>query len=266
MRALAPAIALGLLLLAISCMPNYGKPYRLAPVWTDARLIVLAQSMTEQNYTIKDDNPVLVEEVGKIYRKMCLSISWEPPNPNFTVIKEAYLRLLPDGRLEIGEPFLAPLRDEAMVAALLAHMIAHVVYGHLNSILEYKYPHEIFTLRGESDPSVWQEQSAKLEQALKNGYPADWEREATEGAIAMMISAGYDPAAAAEAWEILSHNANKAVRDFATMHHLHSEEAKRFWEQRRYDVAEPVGGWMREREVWQDALSGIKTLLKPINP
>jgi hypothetical protein len=259
-------ITLGLVLLAVSCAPKYGKPYRLAPVWTDARLVLLAQDMTEQDYTIKDDNPVLVEEVGKVYHKMRQSISWEPPVPSFLIIKEPSIRLLPDGRLEVGEPFLAPLRDEAMVAALIAHMISHIVYGHLNAILEYKYPREIFTLRGEGSPSIWQEQSDKLKQALKNGYPADWEKEASEGAIAMMISAGYNPAAAAEAWEILNHNANKAVRDFATIHHLDSEEAKRFWEKKRYEVTEPVGGWMREREVWQDALSGIKTLLKPINP
>jgi hypothetical protein len=266
MRALALTVTLGLLMLVLSCVPNYGKPYRPAPVWTDARLVLLARDMTEQDYTVKDDNPVLVEEVGKVYHKMRQSISWEPPDPSFFVIKEPFIRLLPDGRLEIGEPFLAPLRDEAMVAALIAHMISHIVYGHLNAILEYNYPREIFTLWGEGSPSIWQEQSDKLKQALKQGYPADWEREASEGAIVMMITAGYDPAAAAEAWEILNQNANKAVRNSAVMHHLDSEETRRFWEKNRYDVTEPIGGWIREREVWQDALSGIKTLLKPINP
>lgn len=228
--------------------------------------MLLAQSLTGQDFTIKDDNPILVEEVGKIYHRMCQSVAWEPANPNFVLIKEARVRLLPDGRLEIGEPFLAPLRDEAMVAALLAHMIAHQVYGHVGAMLEFKYPHEIFTTTVEEAPTAWQQQSDKMTQALAGGYPEEWEYEATEAAIAMMINSGYDPAAAGEAWGILTHSANKSVREFTGMHKLNSEETRQSWEARRYDTAEPVGGWVRERETWQDALAGIKTLLKPITP
>jgi len=266
MRVLAITLTAVLLVLSVACAPNYGKPYRLAPVWTEARLILLAQNMTGQDYTIKDDNPILVEEVGKIYRKMCQSIAWEPPNPNFVVTREAQIRLLPDGRLEIGEAFLTPLHDEAMVAALIAHMIAHQAYGHLGSILEFKYPHELFALQADEDPAVWQDQSDKMTQVLAGGYPAEWENETTEGAITMMIDAGYDPAAVEEAWGILSHSAIKAVRDFAAMHKLNSVEARQFWEARHYATTEPIGGWVREREVWQDALAGVKMLLKPITP
>lgn len=266
MRALAIPLVAVLLILSVACTPNYGKSYHPAPIWTEARLVLLAQNMTGQDYTITDDNPIMVEEVGKIYHKMCQSIAWEPPNPTFVVIKEARIQLWSDGRLEIGEPFLTPLRDEAMVAALLAHLIAHLAYGHLGALLEYKYPHEVFTEVVEDDPVAWQEQSGKMNQVLAGGYPSAWETEATEAAISMMIDAGYDPAAVADAWDILRHNANKSVRYFAAMHKLDSEEAKRFWEARRYSTPEPVGGWAREREVWQDALSGIKTLLKPIMP
>ena len=228
--------------------------------------MLLARNTTGQDNTIKDDNPILVEEVGKIYHRMCQSIDWEPPNLSFVVIAEAGIRLLPDGRLEIGEPFLAPLHDEAMVAALLAHMIAHQVYGHVSSILEYKYPHEVFTATFEEAPATWQQQSDKLNQALSAGYPSAWEDEAAEATLAMMITSGYDPAAVGEAWGILSHNSNKVVREFATIHHLNSAGTKQSWEARRYATAEPVGGWIRERELWQDALAGIKTLLKPITP
>jgi hypothetical protein len=266
MRALATTLTAVLLILSVACTPNYGTPYRLAPVWTEARLILLAQNITGQDYTIRDDNPILVEEVGKIYRQMCQSIAWEPPNPSFVVIEESRINLLPNGRLEIGEPFLAPLRDEAMVAALLAHMIAHQAYGHLGSILEFKYPHEVFALQAEESPVVWQEQSDKMIKALADGYPVKWEEEATDATITMMISSGYDPAAAGEAWGILSHSANKALRDFAVMHRLNSEETRRSWEARRFATAEPLGGWVRDREVWQDAQSGTKTLLKPMAP
>ncbi len=266
MRAWAATLFAVLLMLSVACTPNYGKPYRLAPVWTEARLALLSQNMTTQNYTIKDDNPILVEEVGKIYHRMCQSIDWEPPNPSFMVIKEARMQLWPDGRLEIGEPFLKPLRDEAMVAALLAHMIAHQVYGHVGAMLEFKYPHEIFTATVEEAPAAWQQQSDQMNQTLAGGYPAAWEDEATEATLAMMISTGYDPAAVGEAWGILSHNSNQAVREFAMMHKLNGELARQSWEARRYATAEPVGGWVRERELWQDALAGIKTLLKPITP
>jgi predicted Zn-dependent protease len=254
-----------MLMVSVACTPNYGKPYHPAPIWAEERLVLLAKNMTGQDYTIVDDNPIVVEEVGKIYRKMCQSIAWEPPNPTFVVIKEARIQLLSDGKLEIGEPFLTPLRDEAMVAALLAHMIAHLAYGHLGALLEYKYPTEVFT-EEVSKTAIGQAQSDKMNKVLAGGYPAAWETEATEAAISMMIDAGYDPAAVADAWDILHHNANKSVRDFATMHKLSSDEAKRFWEARRYATPEPVGGWVREREVWQDALAGIKTLLKPITP
>jgi len=174
MRAWVATLCAVLLILLVACTPNYGKPYRLAPVWTEARLMLLARNTTGQDNTIKDDNPILVEEVGKIYHRMCQSIDWEPPNLSFVVIAEAGIRLLPDGRLEIGEPFLAPLHDEAMVAALLAHMIAHQVYGHVSSILEYKYPHEVFTATFEEAPATWQQQSDKLNQALSAGYPSAW--------------------------------------------------------------------------------------------
>ncbi len=187
MRACAATLSAVLLILLVACTPNYGKPYRLAPVWTEARLILLAQGMSIQDYTIKDDNPILVEEVGKIYHTMCQSIDWKPPNPNFVVIQEPCIRLLPDGRLEIGEAFLMPLRDEAMVAALLAHLIAHQVYGHVSSILEYKYPHEIFTMVADDNPAAWQKQSEKLNQALSGGYPSAWEDEATEATLAMNV-------------------------------------------------------------------------------
>jgi len=266
MRVTIKHAALLALILGCACVPRHGAAYRLAPLWNEACLIKLAQISSRDSLTVNIDNSVLDAEVGSVYEKIRKNMAWQPPNPSVQIVQEPIVLLWPDGLLQIGEPILSILQDEAMLAALIAHLMSHIVYGNLSAGLEDKYPSDVFNVVEVNTEKDNQQRSRALAEALHKGYPPSWEEEADQGAVVAMIGAHYDPAAMSDAWAILNHSNNKAIKGFAEQHSLNFEKAKTLWVRLQDRVVEPITGWVRNTEIWQNALLGIKLELTPIEP
>jgi len=149
---------------------------------------------------------------------------------NFQVVNAVYVNAyaFPDGTIAITRGMLAELENEAQLAAVLGHEIAHVNCGHTASALSkgVVYNALVSGTQGylQNKGSSWADLAGTAGQlgsavALAR-YSRVQERQADQGGMAYMVRAGYDPQGMVELQQLLVRisgaNPSALERMFAT--------------------------------------------------
>ena len=122
---------------------------------------------------------------------------------SFRVVNAVYVNAyaFPDGSIAITRGMLAELENEAQLAAVLGHEIAHVNCGHTASAMSKSTVYDALVSGASgylsSSGSSWAElvsTAGKLGSAVVlASYSREQERQADQGGMMYMVRAGYDP-------------------------------------------------------------------------
>jgi predicted Zn-dependent protease len=194
--------------------------------------------------TLSNDAQVnaLVQRVGsRIAAVTDLGYQWE-----FRVIqddKQANAFALPGGKVAVYTGMLSVTRDEAGLAAVLGHEIAHVLARHggerLSQQMGVQTVTQVLAGMASSNPATVQLVSAALGAGASVGVLLPWgraqESEADHLGLILMAKAGYDPRASLEIWKRMA-EAAKGQRP-AEFLSTHPAEATRI---------QQIEGWLPE--------------------
>lgn len=143
------------------------------------------------------------------------------PGFRFRVLRDPALNVfaLPDGRLYVHTGLLSRVENEAQLAMVLAHEMAHVIHRHALALArEGGLPRILLAVPGPAVSTgedagtavIGQTASVILGQGLRlaalaamQGYGPDRERDADAAATGMLVRAGYDAREGAEAFAVL---------------------------------------------------------------
>ena len=249
-RRLHAVVGLFLLLLAIAPLGCETVPYtgrrqlQLVSADEEAQMGIQAYQEIVGKQTLSTDaqTSAMVQRVGsRIAAVSGVSSQWE-----FRLIqddKQANAFALPGGKVAVYTGILPITRDEAGLAAVVGHEIAHVVARHGGERLSQQMGAQTLTQlaagMASSNPATVQLVSAALGAGVQVGvlmpFGRAQESEADHVGLILMAKAGYDPRAAAELWKRMA-EAAKGQRppEFLS---THPSEATRI---------QQIEGWLPE--------------------
>ena len=262
MKRLIGAAALGALVLMTGCVTNpiTGRQQfsLLQGESGKSQLVALAkQAVPAQfaaDYGVASDAQANVY-VAKVGQKLVATLKPSdvvyPNMPfSFQVVNAVYINAyaFPDGTIAITRGMLAELENEAQLAAVLGHEIAHVNCGHTASAMSKGTAYDmlisgtkgVLAVTGSSwvdlvDP-VGQLGSA----VVLARYSRDQERQADQGGMMYMVRAGYDPQGMVELTQLLVRisNANpSAIEQMFSSHPMSAERLQAAQERARTEYA-----------------------------
>ncbi len=215
------------------------------------------------------DDGGLAHYVGRVGAGLVLAAGEKPENYTFTVLDTPIVNAmaLPGGYIYITRGLLALCDDEAEMAGILAHEIAHVTHRHVSERVNRGIFARIGVglLGAVTDSSAAQQLAGLGAQAVLRGYSRDQESEADRAAITTLAGAGYDTAAMAGFLKTLrAHSRLKAreqgrdpdaVDSFNIMA-THPRTVERVEAARAAVAAEP-GTPRRERDAFLERVDGL---------
>ncbi len=139
---------------------------------------------------------------------------------------------MPNGRVYVHTGLVARLENEAQLAAILGHELAHVTNRHaLKFTRDARHTQIGFTILGtdvlRATSNIFLGLGLTLAfQAAVNGYGRDLEREADTEGMERMVRAGYDPREAPRVFELLrqDHGDGGRVENFFFGNHARLDE------------------------------------------
>ena len=239
-----------LLVLAIAPLGCETVPYtgrrqlQLVSADEEAQMGVQAYQEIVGKQTLSTDTQAnaMVQRVGsRIAAVSGVSAQWE-----FRVIqddKQANAFALPGGKVAVYTGILPITRDEAGLAAVVGHEIAHVLARHggerLSQQMGVQTVTQLLAGMASSNPATVQLVSAALGAGAQVGvllpYGRAQESEADHVGLILMAKAGYDPRAAAELWKRMAEAARgQRPPEFLS---THPSEATRI---------QQIEGWLPE--------------------
>ncbi len=210
-RLAAVALAALALLWSSGCVTNPVTGRKQFSVVGQSQLLSIAKeaapSQFASDYGVISDASVnaYVAQVGRKLVGTLTSADVVYPNMpfSFQVVNAVYINAyaFPDGTIAITRGMLAELEDEAQLAAVLGHEIAHVNCGHTASALSKGALLDALVSGASgylsSGGSQWADlvgAAGQLGSAVVLAtYSRDQERQADQGGMAYMVRAGYDP-------------------------------------------------------------------------
>jgi predicted Zn-dependent protease len=241
------AALLLLLLIPAGCetVPYTGRrQVQLVSADEEAQMGVQAYQQIVGKATMATDTQVntMVQRVGsRIAAVTELPYQWE-----FRVIqddKQANAFALPGGKVAVYTGMLTITRDEAGLAAVLGHEIAHVLARHggerLSQQMGVQTVTQVLAGMASSNPATVQLVSAALGAGAQVGVLLPWgraqESEADHVGLILMAKAGYDPRAALGIWQRMAEAAQgQRPSEFLS---THPSEATRI---------QQIEGWLPE--------------------
>jgi predicted Zn-dependent protease len=192
--------------------------------------------------------------LDRLLRRIASRLEGAPTDPNVAIVDDWQWRTLalPSGTVLISLGTLDFLEDEAQLAFVLAHELAHAVTGHaltrmVRSGLDgMQRDHERRT------DSAW---ACAAEDIVRLGYGRGREREADERAARATIELGYDPASIVTMFQRLHQGiaaGNPQLAEFAVSHPEPLERARRVEQASRRSFEED-GVARTNREVFRRA-------------
>jgi len=203
--------ALAVLALLTGCVTNPITGKQQFSIVGKSDLVSLAKEAVPQqfasDYGVANDAQAnaYVSQVGrKLLATLKPSDTVYPDMPfSFQVVNAVYINAyaFPDGTIAITRGMLAELENEAQLAAVLGHEIAHVNCGHTASAMSKStvYGALVSGTRGylASTGSSWAELVGTAGQlgsaVVLASYSREQERQADQGGMLYMVRAGYDP-------------------------------------------------------------------------
>jgi predicted Zn-dependent protease len=150
----------------------------------------------------------------------------------------------PGGHILLTRGLVEAAASEDMLAAIIAHELAHIMLKHSLSIIEDLWLHDEMSamarraaqLAGNNEAAARylyfrNSVAATIDTLVKNGFSRDQELEADAGAVVLMAAAGYSPAGLLDMLNILQKVQGSQKGGFNTTHPspaLRMENAKRF--------------------------------------
>ena len=198
-------------LLVASCVTNPITGKQQFNMVGKSQLLSLAReaapSQFAADYGIVDDAQAnaYVSQIGrKLVATLAPSDVVYPDMPfNFQVVNAVYVNAyaFPDGTIAITRGMLAELENEAQLAAVLGHEIAHVNCGHTASAMSKSMIYSALLtgaqLYMEHRESKYTELAGLAGQIggamVLASYSREQERQADQGGMMYMVRAGYDP-------------------------------------------------------------------------
>jgi len=170
---------------------------------------------------------------------------------SFLVIKDKSFNACayPDGTIHIYTGLLEKIENDAQLAAIIGHEIAHVVYKHSRkNYQKQKAPlilSELSTLgmiAGIKGADIAVVATALGGPILLSSYSRDMEEQADRIGLTYLYDAGYDPREAPKIWQMLAHEADdelpsgsllqavslKGAKKLKSIYNSHPEAEKRY--------------------------------------
>ncbi len=181
--------------------PSATVAARLSDAWEAAVGELIAQAAWQQKGGVYPDGK-LNAYVDRVGTRLARAGSSRGLSYRFKVINESVPDLfpLPGGFVGISRGLLVELKNEAQLAAVLGHAIAHIELRHALRNLPELDPAEFKAAAGQKDPGFGPLQRLPGEVAarlLDYVYSRSEERDADQRSMELMIEAGYDP------WEMI---------------------------------------------------------------
>ena len=174
--------------------------------------------------------------------------------------------MAPNGVMQVWSGLLLRAENEAQLAYILGHEIAHYRYQHsLQMFRQAKTtanilaPFQVVTAAGGVGYVGSLAEVAALGTLMK--FSRDHEREADDGGFQMLVAAGYDPHEAAKVWERLQEEKDALDQkepDLFLATHPTSSERVQTLEQNALAVTEPAGGWDTGTERLQQVVAPLR--------
>lgn len=155
---------------------------------------------------------------------------------NFQVVNATYVNAyaFPDGTIAVSRGMMAAMENEAQLAAVLGHEIAHVNCGHTASAISRStlYSAIVSGTTGylASQGSAWSDfagQAGQLGSAMVlASYSREQEHQADQGGMEYMVRAGYDPQGMVELMQLLvklSNTSPSALEQMFASHPMSSQ-------------------------------------------
>lgn len=190
---------------------------------------------------------------------------------NFQVVNAVYVNAyaFPDGTIAITRGMLLELEDEAQLAAVLGHEIAHVNCGHTASAMSKGgvLGAVVAGTQGylASSGSSWANMAGMAGQLGTAAYLATYsrsqEREADQGGMLYMTRAGYDPQGMVELMELLVKLGGSSPSALEQLFSSHPMSSERLQSARERVAGEyrGVNAGVRKRAEFQAATSRLRS-------
>lgn len=125
----------------------------------------------------------------------------------------------PNGVIIVHSGMLEIIENEAQLASVLSHEIAHAIQEHSRRQHEYHRKKLMAMKIGAAIGSIWGGRSVMdianmIENAVKNGYQRALENQADRTALGYMIAAGYDIRQAPYFWKVMAFKIGDAPTNF----------------------------------------------------
>jgi predicted Zn-dependent protease len=246
---LAPLLAANLFLTGCTTVPVTGrKQFNLLSSQQEMELGFSAFSQMKKEVPISKDATVnaLVTKVGK---RIAAVASNDLPNAQWEFVvfesKEANAFCLPGGKVGVYTGILPITKDEAGLAVVIGHEVAHAAARHggerMTHATALQYGGQAVGAFSSSDPK-WQALANTVygvgsQLVIALPYGRLQESEADRMGLIYMARAGYDPEAAVAFWQRFAEFNKKAGGNTPWFLRTHPEDEKRI---------ERLRGWMPE--------------------
>ena len=185
-------------------------------------------------------NPELTRYLNQICRTIVI-------NSNFPELYNGYHVMIldspefnalatPGGHIFITKGLVEACNSEDMLAAIIAHELAHIMLKHSLSIIEdMRFYDEMSAMADRAVQFAGNTEAAArftyfrnsvaatIDTLVKNGYSQDQEFEADEGSIVLLAGSGYNPQALLEILQILQNVQHSELGGFNYTHPTPSE-------------------------------------------
>jgi Peptidase family M48 len=164
-------------------------------------------------------NPSLLDYVNRVGRSVVPAYQRELPKGhpvkidfNFYIVEDSTFNACayPDGTIFIHTALLTQMENEAQLASVLGHEIAHTTYEHARLQMQKErvissltFFTNFATVAGIIPAELGMLVSAFGGPALSSKYGRDFEEQADRAGLTYMSQAGYDPREAAKIWKRL---------------------------------------------------------------
>ena len=248
------AIALLLVLTAVACetVPITGRSQLvLIPEGTETKMGLDSYQQILAKSNVSSD-PRLNDQVTRVGRRIAAATERNDYQWEFKVIEDPQVNAfcLPGGKVAVYTGMLPMARDDAGLAAVLGHEVAHAVARHGGERMSQQLAVQGLTLAtaqtllAGNDPRVVQLVGATLGAGATVGLLLPWSRaqesEADHLGLIYMAKAGYHPSAARDLWKRMADSSGRPDASASTLEKFlstHPQPAERVTQ---------IEGWIPE--------------------
>ena len=218
------------------------------------------------------EDPRLDEYLNGIVQRLAQHATPRPFDYRIKVVNDSAINAFTFGAgiLYVNAGLLARMENEAQVAMVLAHEIAHVAQSHVTNGMKTnaginmlgQLAGQAAAKSGRIDGQVLEKTYHYSMNAAINGHGRNQESEADELGLDYLFKAGYDPREASRTFEQLLKEYGDASKMDAFFYSSHPRNQKRMerttaWVQSKYSQHLETGTWIVNTDEFQELVHGI---------